>query len=192
MPAAPEDKLSEADLKALWIISCCAIGRCRRAPATARTPVYNFTGYPKFYDHEGYPANKPPWGTLNCLDLNTGKLLWKVPPGEYPELTARRRAEDGHGKLRRRDRDRGRTRLLRRHARSARSARSTRTPARNSGRIRSRGSAPRRRPATLSMVGSSSSSPRPAATKSERPTETLTWPLPCPVKGSEGVRSVRC
>ena len=51
-------------------------------------PRYNSNGYPKFYDHEGYPANRPPWGTLNCLDLNTGKLVWKVPLGEYPELTA--------------------------------------------------------------------------------------------------------
>lgn len=51
-------------------------------------PRYNFNGYPKFYDHEGYPANQPPWGTLNCIDLNSGKLLWKVPLGEYPELTA--------------------------------------------------------------------------------------------------------
>lgn len=51
-------------------------------------PRYRENGYPKFYDHEGYPANKPPWGTLNCLDLNTGRLLWKVPLGEYPELTA--------------------------------------------------------------------------------------------------------
>jgi quinoprotein glucose dehydrogenase len=51
-------------------------------------PRYNSTGYPKFYDHEGYPASKPPWGTLNCIDLNTGKLVWKVPLGEYPELTA--------------------------------------------------------------------------------------------------------
>jgi quinoprotein glucose dehydrogenase len=51
-------------------------------------PRYRVNGYPKFYDHEGYPANKPPWGTLNCLDLNTGELVWKVPLGEYPELMA--------------------------------------------------------------------------------------------------------
>lgn len=51
-------------------------------------PHYNFTGYNRFYDNEGYPANRPPWGTLNCLDLNTGKLLWKVPLGEYPKLAA--------------------------------------------------------------------------------------------------------
>jgi len=56
-------------------------------PAPER-PRYGVNGYPKFYDHEGYPANKPPWGSLNCVDLNTGRLLWKVPLGEYPELTA--------------------------------------------------------------------------------------------------------
>jgi quinoprotein glucose dehydrogenase len=51
-------------------------------------PRYSFTGYPRFLDNEGYPASKPPWGTLNCIDLNTGKLVWKVPLGEYPELAA--------------------------------------------------------------------------------------------------------
>lgn len=29
---------------------------------------------------------KPPWGKLNCIDLNTGKIVWSVPLGEYPEL----------------------------------------------------------------------------------------------------------
>ena len=62
--------------------------RCRPWPPRPERPVYSFAGYPRFYDQEGYPANKPPWGTLNCLDLNTGKLVWKVPLGEYPELAA--------------------------------------------------------------------------------------------------------
>jgi quinoprotein glucose dehydrogenase len=60
----------------------------RPTPSKSERPSYNCAGYPKFYDYEGYPANKPPWGTLNCIDLNTGKLLWKVPHGEYPALTA--------------------------------------------------------------------------------------------------------
>jgi quinoprotein glucose dehydrogenase len=51
-------------------------------------PRYNITGYNRFYDNDGYPANKPPWGTLACLDLNSGKLLWQVPLGEYPKLAA--------------------------------------------------------------------------------------------------------
>jgi len=50
-------------------------------------PRYTFSGFNKLLDHENYPGSKPPWGTLNCLDLNTGRLLWKVPLGEYDELT---------------------------------------------------------------------------------------------------------
>jgi quinoprotein glucose dehydrogenase len=42
-----------------------------------------------FVDHEGYPAIKPPWGTLNAIDLNAGRIAWSVPLGEYPKLTAR-------------------------------------------------------------------------------------------------------
>jgi quinoprotein glucose dehydrogenase len=49
---------------------------------------YRFTGYDKFQDPDGYPAVVPPWGTLNAIDLNTGKYLWKIPLGEYPELAA--------------------------------------------------------------------------------------------------------
>jgi len=50
--------------------------------------AYHFTGYKKFLDPDGYPAVAPPWGTLNAIDLNTGKYLWKIPLGEYPELAA--------------------------------------------------------------------------------------------------------
>jgi quinoprotein glucose dehydrogenase len=47
---------------------------------------YTMTGYNRFLDKDGYPGIKPPWGTLNAVDLNTGKLLWKVPLGEFAEL----------------------------------------------------------------------------------------------------------
>ncbi len=50
---------------------------------------YRFGGYAYFYDAEGYPAIKPPWGTLNAIDLNTGEFAWRVTLGEFPELAAR-------------------------------------------------------------------------------------------------------
>jgi quinoprotein glucose dehydrogenase len=48
---------------------------------------YAMNGYNRFLDKDGYPGIKPPWGTLNAVDLTSGKLLWKVPLGEYAELT---------------------------------------------------------------------------------------------------------
>lgn len=50
---------------------------------------YAHTGYNRFFDQNGYPAVKPPWGTLNAIDLNEGEIVWTVPLGEFPELTAR-------------------------------------------------------------------------------------------------------
>ena len=48
---------------------------------------YTMTGYNRFLDKNGYPGIKPPWGTLNAVDLNTGKLLWKVTLGEFEALS---------------------------------------------------------------------------------------------------------
>lgn len=52
------------------------------------TSPYTTTGYNRFLDPDGYPALRPPWGTLNAIDLNTGEYLWKQPLGELPALTA--------------------------------------------------------------------------------------------------------
>ena len=57
--------------------------------ADASVPPYAFTGWRRWLDSEGYPAIKPPWGTLNAVDLNTGEIIWKVPLGEYAALTKR-------------------------------------------------------------------------------------------------------
>ncbi len=50
---------------------------------------YTSTGYNKFLTKDGYPAVAPPWGSLNAIDLNTGKIAWKTTLGETPEFLAK-------------------------------------------------------------------------------------------------------
>lgn len=88
MPAHPESVINQADLQHLLDFLMVRDRPAVAAPLVTERPRYRDAGYPKFYDPEGYPANQPPWGSLSCIDLNTGKLLWKVPHGEYPELAA--------------------------------------------------------------------------------------------------------
>ncbi|KAA0992930.1 outer membrane protein assembly factor BamB family protein [Dyadobacter aurulentus] len=65
-------------------------------PATNKTILpYQSTGYNKFLDKNGLPAIAPPWGTLNAIDLNTGKYLWKIPFGETESLKAKGRPATG-------------------------------------------------------------------------------------------------
>lgn len=47
------------------------------------------SGWNVLLDQDGYPGVKPPWGTLNAIDLNKGEILWQVPLGVYPELIAK-------------------------------------------------------------------------------------------------------
>lgn len=56
---------------------------------------YVHNGWVQLTDKDGYPGIKPPWGTLNAIDLNKGELLWKVPLGEYDALTKRGIAPTG-------------------------------------------------------------------------------------------------
>lgn len=56
---------------------------------------YAFDGYHRFVDEQGYPAVKPPWGTLNAIDLNTGEYRWSIPLGEVPELKAQGTPQTG-------------------------------------------------------------------------------------------------
>ena len=72
-----------------------------KAPASgtqtpeAWTDKYDFTGYKKFLDPDGYPAVEPPWGTLNAINLDTGEYVWKIHFGEYPELAAKGMKDTG-------------------------------------------------------------------------------------------------
>ncbi len=88
MPAAPET-LTETDMDALLDYLFLRDQPAAAGDGAAQAPLrYTHNGYPKLLDDEGYPGVKPPWGTLNCLDLNSGKLLWQVPLGTYPALAA--------------------------------------------------------------------------------------------------------
>jgi len=59
----------------------------RSGAGSSNDADYIFDGFGFLRDHEGYPGIKPPWGLLNCYDLNTGRILWRVPLGELEELT---------------------------------------------------------------------------------------------------------
>jgi glucose dehydrogenase len=85
MPAMPD--LAGAELESLFRFL--GVGSNIPAvapPAESEEGPYVFTGYRKFVDPEGYPAVNPPWGTLTAIDLKTGKHLWKINLGEYPDL----------------------------------------------------------------------------------------------------------
>lgn len=71
--------------------------RSSESAAVRESRRYLFTGYKKFRDPQDYPAVAPPWGTLNAIDLSTGKYLWKIPLGEYPKLGLRNTGTENYG-----------------------------------------------------------------------------------------------
>ncbi|GAB2567534.1 outer membrane protein assembly factor BamB family protein [Spirosoma areae] len=58
----------------------------KRARYEESNEPYGFSGYDSYTDGNGNPTIKPPFGTLNAIDLNTGNTLWQVPLGEDPKL----------------------------------------------------------------------------------------------------------
>jgi quinoprotein glucose dehydrogenase len=75
--AIPENKLTGL----MTFLS--AVQPARKPPSLAWQAVW----LGRLTDQNGYPGVKPPWGTLNAINLNTGRIEWKVPLGEYEELT---------------------------------------------------------------------------------------------------------
>ena len=57
--------------------------RQERDYAVVRAP-FGHTGYNRWTDPDGYPAVKPPWGTLTSIDLQRGDIAWQVPLGDVP------------------------------------------------------------------------------------------------------------
>jgi quinoprotein glucose dehydrogenase len=87
MPAFPSLGAQELQHLTGWLLD--ARAEPGAAPDKTLKPSYAVKGYDRFLDADGYPATAPPWGTLNALDLKTGKLRWRVPLGVYPELVAK-------------------------------------------------------------------------------------------------------
>ncbi len=86
MPANPN--IGDVELDALTDFLLKIEGKYYEGLPVETKPNYVVKGYNRFLDKDGYPAIKPPWGTLTALNLITGKVNWKIPLGEYPELTA--------------------------------------------------------------------------------------------------------
>ena len=67
----------------------------KAAEADPNWQKYRNEGYILFRDPENYPPIKPPWGTLNAIDLNKGEIRWQIPFGQYPELVAKGMPDTG-------------------------------------------------------------------------------------------------
>ncbi|MEP6594417.1 MAG: c-type cytochrome, partial [Ginsengibacter sp.] len=46
----------------------------------------NLNAYAQFKDINGNPSIRPPWGTLNAINLNTGEYEWKISVGNNAQL----------------------------------------------------------------------------------------------------------
>ena len=88
MPGFPQLQDAAIDALSAYLATGADLpaGKVDDSPANL---AYRFTGYRRWLDPQGYPAVKMPWGTLNAIDLNTGKYAWKIPLGEFPELAAK-------------------------------------------------------------------------------------------------------
>ncbi|RFC46081.1 MAG: Glucose dehydrogenase/Glucose dehydrogenase/Glucose dehydrogenase [Verrucomicrobia bacterium] len=83
MPPMPH--LTEEQLQPLLDFVLCR-DRPSAPQGASKGKEWTFSGFNRLLDSNGYPACSTPWGTLNCINLNTGETAWSVPLGEYPEL----------------------------------------------------------------------------------------------------------
>ena len=58
----------------------------RTAIAAASESSFLNAGFQKLTDPEGFPASRPPWGTLTAINLSRADILWQIPLGDYPRM----------------------------------------------------------------------------------------------------------
>jgi len=98
MPGFTSLSLADREAVAGWLYGDDGHGATGAvAAAPTRDPAFEASAYAQFVDRHGYPAQrkfldaagnpaiKPPWGTLNAIDLNTGETRWQVPLGGGPD-----------------------------------------------------------------------------------------------------------
>ena len=85
MPGMPN--LSEEEITAITdFLTGMEVAKDHRTEKITIDVPYTIASFARFKDDRGYPVVKPPWGTLNAIDLNTGKYLWTVPLGHEESL----------------------------------------------------------------------------------------------------------
>ena len=97
MPGFSQLGEGEKDALASFILNVKSLQQQKFIPSSKKEDPYFKIPYTsmgsarptKFETKEGYPAICPPWGSLSAINLNSGKLLWKIPLGDYPELKAK-------------------------------------------------------------------------------------------------------
>lgn len=98
-PSCDEGHVVPQEHKPPAVASGAAPSRQAASPAKAASGVndmpYQTIGFRRFLDSDDYPATAPPWGTLSAIDMNTGKYLWQIPFGVYPELAAKGMGDTG-------------------------------------------------------------------------------------------------
>ena len=69
-----------------------AIGQMVAQPANSPTAYKRASPlgeYGRFWDPNLWPCQKPPWGLLTAVNVDTGEIAWRVPLGITEELEAR-------------------------------------------------------------------------------------------------------